>query len=306
MPAAVQRALTATSSPGSKNAQPVREPRACLLCGDLRHEVVFNEFGADILRCRRCRHIFSSYAGDPHYDGFWGDEVPEGEQFYWRAARASMHQDFVARFVSGRAGRLLDMGCGLGYFLKVIERYDEWEGYGCEVSPAAVRYAREKLRLPRVAQSHLEEAAFPEASFDVITMWDVIDHILHPDPLLKRCHALLKAGGICFIRTPNAPVELFRARLRKLIHGLRADLPYMQARDHMHHYSAGGIRRLLERTGFGQIEFVHLHPIEGVSSGKRALVRCVKNTCYAGVRALAAASSGRLNLDNLFVVARKC
>jgi SAM-dependent methyltransferase len=281
------------------------QDRLCLLCGNEQHQVAFNEFGIDILQCCRCRHIFSSFAGDSHYDGFWGDQVPEGEQFYWRESRARMHRDFVERFVTGRSGRLLDMGCGLGYFLKVLDPHTSWQGYGCEVSAAAVRYAREALGLPRVACGRLEEADFPERSFDVITMWDLIDHILHPDPLVQRCHSLLKDDGICFIRTPNAPVQLFRARLRRRVRGMKPHLPYLQARDHMHLYSAHGIRALLERNGFGRVEFVHLHPIEGVSGNKRAVVRGFKNTCFAAVRALATMSGGRLNIDNLFVVARK-
>ena len=50
----------------------------CLLCGGLQHRPVFEEFGVDILQCRECQHVFSSYAGEPHYDGFWGDEVGDG------------------------------------------------------------------------------------------------------------------------------------------------------------------------------------------------------------------------------------
>jgi 2-polyprenyl-3-methyl-5-hydroxy-6-metoxy-1,4-benzoquinol methylase len=280
-------------------------PRRCLLCGDTRQDVVFQEFGIDILRCRHCRHVFSSYPGDPHYEGFWGDEVPQGEQYYWQKARARMHRDFVGRFVAGRSGRLLDMGCGLGYFLKVIESQANWEGYGREVSETAVRYARETLGLRNVARGRLEDADLPEASFDIVTMWDVIDHVLRPDPLLKRCHALLKEGGICFIRTPNAAVQLFRARLRRLARGMQPGLPYLQARDHMHHYSADSIRRLLERNGFHRVEFVHLHPVESASGERRVLARTIKNTCFEAVRAVAIASGGRLNIDNLFVVARK-
>jgi len=277
----------------------------CLLCGGLRHRSIFNEFGIDILRCRHCHHVFSSFTADLHYDGFWGEEVADDEHFYWSKARATMHRDFFGRFVAGRSGRLLDMGCGLGFFLKAMAPYGNWETFGCEISPAAVQYARQKLGLRNVVCGPLENAEFPRGSFDIITMWDVLDHIPNPDPLLSHCHALLRKGGICFIRTPNVFNQLLRARLKKVLRGMQPGVVYLMARDHQHHYCEKSIRSLLERNGFSGIEFAHFHPIHSVSSRGRVVVRCIKNVCYEAVRILAIASRGRLNVDNLFVLARK-
>jgi 2-polyprenyl-3-methyl-5-hydroxy-6-metoxy-1,4-benzoquinol methylase len=246
--------------------------------------------------------VFSSFAADPHYSGFWGDEVEEGEHYYWKQARARMHEDFLKQFLAGRSGRLLDMGCGLGFFLKAMTPYGNWEAYGCEISAAAVRYARETLGLKAVIRNQLENVDFPRDSFDIITMWDVIDHILRPDALLRHCHALLKPGGICFIRTPNILTQLPRARLKRLMRPIRPNLAYLMARDHCHHYSMSSIRTILERNGFSRIGFTHLHPI---SNSENVFVRGMKNVCFEAVRALAVASRDHLNLDNLFVVARK-
>jgi 2-polyprenyl-3-methyl-5-hydroxy-6-metoxy-1,4-benzoquinol methylase len=277
----------------------------CLLCAGLRHRQVFNEFGIDILRCRDCHHVFSSFAADPHYEGYWGEEVAAGEHFYWSKARSRMHQDFFGRFIVGRSGRLLDMGCGLGFFPKAMAAYANWEVYGCEIAPAAVRYARETLGLKNVICGRLEDADLPNDSFDLITMWDVLEHIPRPDPLLRRCHALLKEGGICFIRTPNVAIQLLRARLMKLLRGIQPDTGYMQARQHAHHYSISSIGRLLERNGFTRLEFAHLHPVQSGLRGKNVKMIGVKNLSFEAVRALAIASKGRLNFNNLFVIAHK-
>jgi len=288
-----------------EGAKDQRVPRlSCLLCGGLRYYPIFNEFGIDIMRCRRCHHVFSSFPANPHYDGFWGDEVADGDQFYWSKARARMHQDFAERFLAGRSGRLLDMGCGLGFFLTVVSRYPNWEAFGCEISAPAVQYARTRLGLHKVMCTRLEDADFPSGSLDFITMWDVIDHILEPDPLLRRCHALLREGGICFIRTPNLSTQLLRARLKRRLRGMQPTLAYLMPRDHLHIYSAASIRRLLERNGFSCIEFVHLHPIQGMSASG-PLARVVKNVCFEVVRALAIISMGAFNYDTLFVLARK-
>src|SRR5262245_55881691 len=282
-----------------------RAPLPCLLCGDLRHRTIFKESGVDILQCRQCRHVFSSFAAHPHYNQYWGDAIAEGDHFYWSHARRRMHQDFFKRFVVGRSGRLLDMGCGLGFFLKALAPYARWEAYGCEISPAAVRYARETLGLTRVSCCRLEEADLPQSSFDIITLWDVIDHLLRPDPLLRTCHALLRDGGVCFMRAPNVFIQIPRAHLKKLLWGMPPGIEYLQARDHLHHYSTSSIRKLLERNGFSRIQFVHLHPIQGYSPSKSGFMPGVKNALFDVVRALAIVSRGYLNFDNLFVLAHR-
>ena len=242
--------------------------------------------------------------GDPHYSGFWGSEVAASEHLYWSKARARMHGDFFKRFVAGRSGRLLDMGCGLGFFLKAMAPYKAWDAYGCEISPAAVRYAREQLRLDNVICTRLQDADLPRASFDMIVMWDVLDHIPHPDPLLSHCRTLLKEDGVLFIRSPNVATQLFRARLmnalgrfqtgRQVLASFRSSASVFDAQ-HAHAVRA---------QWSWSVSFVHLHPIE--SDRRRGAVwPPSKNMAFQVVRALAVCTGGRQNLDNLFVVARK-
>jgi len=290
------------SSPGTGLSAPTRVSH-CLLCKGTEHRVVFKEFDVDILQCKTCRHIFSSFHGDPYYAGFWGDEVQDDGQNYWKLARQPMYRDFIEKYLAGRAGRLLDMGCGLGFFVESVAGVNGWEAYGCEISPAAVRYAREKLGLTKIFCGRLDEVRLPLHWFDVVTLWDVLDHILYPDAILRQCHDLLREGGICFIRTPNVAVQLPRARINKLLRGMRSTLTYLQARQHLHHYSKSTIRRLLERNRFSEIEFTHLQPVSALEGSM--VRRQVKATLFMAVRALATVSGGRLNYDNLFVVAHR-
>jgi SAM-dependent methyltransferase len=193
----------------------------------------------------------------------------------------------------------------LGFFVKTMAAYPAWEAHGCEISPAAVKYAREQLGLKNVICSRLQDADLPPGSFDMITMWDVLDHILHPDPLLSRCHALLKQGGVLFIRTPNIPVQLLRARVLNAIGAIRPGAEYLQASDHAHYYSMCSLRRLLHRNGFAEVAFIHLPPVETGEGMRGAFVNLAKKASFQVLRALAVCSADRLNFDNLFVVARK-
>lgn len=297
--------VSGTSAQAADTADPPLAPLHCLMCRSLRHRVVFTESGIDILRCEDCGHVFSSFRADPHYSGYWGADVAPGEHYYWSKARANMHRDFFQRFGVGRSGRLLDMGSGLGFFVKAAASQPGWDAYGCEISPAAVKFAREQLGLKNVVCSPPQDVDLPRASFDIITIWDVLDHILHPDPLLSRCHALLKQDGVLFIRTPNISTQLLRVRLLKAFGGIRADTKYLQGADHAHHYSAVSIEQLLHRNGFTDVSFIHLHPIETGEGWRRPLINGAKNMSFHALRALAVCSGGRLNFDNLFVVARK-
>lgn len=297
-------ALTEEQIPEQSSGQRLSTPR-CMLCGGSEHRAVFHEFGTDILECRRCHHVFSSFPAEAHYAGYWDEQLAEPDVFYWNDAHARMYQDFARKFLEQRSGRLIDVGCGLGFFLKAIEPFRDWGAHGCEISPEAVRYARETLGLNGVVSGRLEDAGFEPGAFDIITMWDVIEHILEPDALLRCCHALLKPGGVCFMHTPNIRVQLPKAQLKRLVRGMRRDVGYLQARDHLHHYSTESLRRLLERNGFSRVEFIHLHPIQSVSGSKNPVLRGVKNAWFGAARSLFTVSRGRLNLDNLFVVATK-
>jgi 2-polyprenyl-3-methyl-5-hydroxy-6-metoxy-1,4-benzoquinol methylase len=277
----------------------------CLLCAGEHHHPVFTELGIDILCCNSCGHVFSSFDAAPHYSGFWGSEVAPGQHFYWSKARARMYRAFFRRFIAGRSGHLLDMGSGLGFFLKAMAAYPRWEAYGCEISPAAVHYAHDELGLKNVICSRLQDVELPEGSFDIITMWDVIDHVPQPDLLLERCHILLQKNGILFIRTPNVTTQILRAQVMKAMGAVRPGTKYLQAADHAHHYSADTIRRLLERNGFTEVTFVHLPPVETGAGWRGILINLAKTTSFQILRALAVCSAGRLNFDNLFVVARK-
>jgi SAM-dependent methyltransferase len=278
-------------------------PATCLICNGASHRVAFNEQGTDILRCRGCGHVFSSFPADPHFAGFWGHQVPAEEHQYWDRCRRSMHNDFIARFLAGRSGRLLDMGCGLGFFLKRVASSANWSVYGCEVSPAAVRYCHDVQRLPDVACGRLVDCPGVADSFDIITMWDVLDHLAAPEPVLRRCYGLLKDDGLLFIRTPNIRMQLPRARLSKLLGSSGNASGRLQPFDHQHHYSVWSLRRLLTRNGFQDIEFIHLRPID--SGLGRFGSRWFKRAGFSTVKALDHLTFGRLNLDNLFAIARR-
>ena len=278
----------------------------CLLCRRQDNRVVFREMEVDMLRCNHCGHVFSSYETDQHYDEFWGDkEVKEPNEFWWNDAHEGMYGGFCRQYMTGRGGKLLDVGCGLGYFVKRAAAMPGWDAYGYEISPHAVKFANTRLGLKNVRAGRVEESGFAPGFFDIITLWDVVEHIPDPQPMLRYLATLLKPEGLLFLHTPNIEFQLPKAKLKKMIRGMRPDLHYIEAKDHVNIFSPKTLTMLLERNGFSNLQFTHLKPVQSVSGSKSGLLKLAKNAWFYTAVALHRASLGSINVDNLFVAARK-
>lgn len=99
-------------------------------------------------------------------------------------------------------GRLLDVGCGTGIFLGEAARDSRWQVMGIEPTEYAANYARKALGI-EILQSTLSQVSLPKDSFDIITMWDVIEHIPNPIADLRVAYSLLRKGGWLVLQIPN-------------------------------------------------------------------------------------------------------
>ena len=82
---------------------------------------------------------------------------------------------------AGRPGKLLDVGCGYGFFLRLAQEAG-WEAIGVDPDPQAVAYARSTLRVEAL-QGDLRDLDFADHSFDLVTLWNVLDYVPDPIPL---------------------------------------------------------------------------------------------------------------------------
>jgi len=100
-------------------------------------------------------------------------------------------------------GRILDIGCSSGHFLKVAHDHG-FDVYGIEPNPEMVRYASVELGLPNISNGVLKGDEYTADFFDVITLWDVLEHVPDPHALLRNVFKLLKPEGWVFAYTENA------------------------------------------------------------------------------------------------------
>jgi SAM-dependent methyltransferase len=120
----------------------------------------------------------------------------------WKRLRA------IERFQKG--GKLLEVGCGTGYFLEETLRSGRWDVTGVEPTRSAAEYTRQKLGVP-VIQSRFAEAGLQPGSFDVVVMWNVVEHFDRPIQDLRLARQLLKDHGWLVFSIPN--IESLEARL---------------------------------------------------------------------------------------------
>ncbi len=106
----------------------------------------------------------------------------------------------VMKYLSN--GRLLDVGCATGDFLSEMRLQPQWKVVGIEPSHAAAVYAHKEVSLDIVA-GFLNNPPFAQHSFDVITMWDVLEHVYNPQVVIHRAANLLRPGGILIVNHPN-------------------------------------------------------------------------------------------------------
>ena len=194
-------------------APPTIPPPECVVCGETARRFLFERNSHPIVECEGCglklvgrrpdkaslenlysRNYFTGMAGKDGYG--YADYEREREQLQINF-RERIH--FITDRVNG--GRLLDVGCAMGFFLEMLG--PEWEKEGVDISDYAARYAREKLNL-NVRTGSFLDLDFPENSYDAITMWDAIEHFENPAAALLKARQLLKAGGIILIVTGDA------------------------------------------------------------------------------------------------------
>lgn len=100
--------------------------------------------------------------------------------------------------------RILDIGCSNGIFLYNLKKFGKFDVYGVEMSEYAVKQAKEKLGLINVVSGKIENTAFRDSFFDIITLNHVIEHLPDPKKTLVEIKRILKRDGLLVITTPNA------------------------------------------------------------------------------------------------------
>ncbi|MCK5582369.1 MAG: class I SAM-dependent methyltransferase [Elusimicrobiales bacterium] len=141
-----------------------------------------------------------------------------------------------------KAGKILDIGCGDGTFLNYMRACD-WKVFGVETSESGCgRCEKKKINVSK-------DITFQSEYFDIITLWQSLEHMENPFGVLKEIHKVLAEDGVLIISAPNINSMEYAIFDRFWFH---LDLPR-----HLHHFSGATLKKLLQKSGFKVLETEH-------------------------------------------------
>ncbi|WP_298189215.1 class I SAM-dependent methyltransferase [Novosphingobium sp.] len=283
---------------------------SCNHCGTTGAAHLFRAKGYDLVRCTGCGLAFIAnpptleelkvlYSASASYHAALCD--PSSETFATQDRIAVRHLSETRRGANG--GRLLDVGCSIGQFA-ARARDAGFAATGLEINAASAAFARDHYGL-EVAEGTIHDAPQAPGSLDVLTMFDVIEHV--PDPLgdLRKAWDLLAPGGTIVLSTPNIDGLFPKASLplaKTLDYWPHPEPPY-----HLYQFSAKTLGALLAKAGFAVTATRHFAIDLAYTFGQmETLLKMPKRLAYAGLFAPLAAVGPWLGQgDWIYVTAHK-
>lgn len=233
-----------------KNTSDIREKNnSCPICGNTNlYSLACKLKGFDY--CSKCNLLFvNPQPNEQSLNNLYSEEY-----FTMRGYDNKDKQKYRLRVATKRLGRiergnnlskqpgksLLDIGCASGYFLHVSQKRG-YSVYGVEKSGYAVRQAFNLFNLS-IIEGELGKVNLPISQFDLITAWDLFEHIIDPNGFLELVHGLLASTGILIIHIPvidSLGYRLHKHRWKKI-----------NALEHLFYYSYQSFLTIIHKHGF--------------------------------------------------------
>ena len=232
---------------------------ACNFCGAVESALMIVKDGFRVVRCCHCDLVF---VGNPPDQGFltkhYSFETGYHEELKSNPASIAFHDAEARRNLAllsryRKGGTLLDIGCSTGLFLAKA-RAAGWVVHGNEYSADSAQVARATHGLD-VVSGTLQTNSFATTSFDVVTLWDVLEHIPDPQATLRLAATLLKPGGLLIVKTPNVDGLYPRWSLKAS--------PYVgfwghaEPPGHLFQFSVSTLTRMVITAGLDPINVTH-------------------------------------------------
>lgn len=199
-----------------------------------------------LVQCQNCEMIYES----PRYDaqtivqGYMSSqEAGHDSQYSMRVKSFYLTLKKLANRIPGKGAKVLDIGTAGGAFLDAATQF-EFDAYGME--PSADLVVRGQARGLKIEQGTIESHQFTPNSFDMVCLWDVIEHLPDPKFALDEVKKLLKPDGILLINYPD--IGTWQAKLA----GKRF---WWILSVHLHHFTRRTIFDICARTGFNAFHF---------------------------------------------------
>lgn len=215
---------------------------SCLICNSTALKPLKDYQSTHLCKCKSCGFVFAQAIPtmeelEKHYEGYSRND-------YLSPVTIKRYNELLDYFEQFRkTGKLIDVGCGIGYFLEEAKKRG-WEVYGTEYTDEAIQICEGKGITMK--KGKLNPADFEPESFDVITNFEVIEHINNPQEEIQNFNQILRKGGLVYITTPN-----WNALLR---YRLKAAYNVIVYPEHLSYYTPRTIKKLFKSKGFKSLK----------------------------------------------------
>ena len=224
------------------------QPQTCVCCGGAEHHGHL----AGLLRCAACGHIWADMRlSEAELKELYARDYFEGGEYVdYQLEQPALRRNFRRNLAALRkrhpeGGHLWEVGAAYGFFLREANAF--FDAAGCDISEHAARCARNETGVSVTAGDYLDIPL--ETPPDVICLWDTVEHLAEPHRYLEKAAADLRPGGTLALTTGDIGSWIARRR------GLRWRL--LHPPTHLHYFTTGSMRTLLERLGFEDIRIAH-------------------------------------------------
>jgi SAM-dependent methyltransferase len=214
-----------------------------------------------IVRCARCTLMFlNPMYSDEELGALYPDDYYAYQDNFSRSRSKELIKSLLGLHIGTRdpefssPGRILDLGCGTGWFLREM-RDKGWDSYGVEINLVAAELGRKKAGL-NITAGTLRQADFPEDFFDYVRANHSFEHTSCPSETLVEIRRILRPGGRLLIGVPN-------------VAGLNAKIFgqywwYLGAPVHPFTYSVRTLTQLLEKQQFEIVKVTYNSDYSGI------------------------------------------
>ncbi len=246
----------------------------CPVCGTKYIELIFNNKHKQIHKCNKCRVKFQNidlksikkiynkkYFTDKYKEQYGNTYIADKDNIM----RFAYKRLEIIKTLTNKFESLLDIGCAYGFFLEAAGNIFK-NVMGIEINEAAVKYAKNKLKLNVTKKDILSFKT--NEQYDVITLWYVFEHIAEPYTVMKKISSMIKQGGLVCFAVPNGNGSLYRFN-RMLWFKLHPD-------DHYFDYTVKSLRIIMNKFGFKLCRYriTGIHP-ERLNIKNRLLLKFI-------------------------------
>ena len=219
----------------------------CFVCSSSEIQLYKIDKEYELFKCSNCGLVFTNPSQiadcDPAVNFYDSAGTVSDEELYKQEAYIPLIE-YVLPIILNKSGKTkklkaLDIGCGPGTFLRIIKK-NNIEEFGLDASDAMISKLKEQ-GFDNVRMELFTENTFPGITFDIITLWNVLEHVPNPKEIMSLCYKRLNPGGVLFFKVPNISFHGPFSNLRK---------KSLEPKCHLFNFSYKSIILLLGLTGF--------------------------------------------------------